>query len=69
MSAIGKFPSRLKPVTYRSQLTNIDDFIDIKELYEKLTLLNMCLYNPFEYILPEKSIFMEKYTILRLAKT
>jgi hypothetical protein len=57
MSAIGKFPSRLKPVTYRSQLTNIDDFIDIKELYEKLTLLNMCLYNPFEYILPEKINF------------
>lgn len=57
MSAIGKFPSRLKPVTYRSQLTNIADFIDIKELYEKLTLLNMCLYNPFEYILPEKINF------------
>lgn len=57
MSVIGKFPNRLKPITYRSGLTDIDNFIEIKELYEKLTLLNMCLYTPFDYLLPEKVQF------------
>lgn len=57
MSIIGKFPNRLKPITYRSGLTDIDNFIEIKELYEKLTLLNMCLYTPFDYLLPEKVQF------------
>ncbi len=54
MSVVGKFPNRLKPLSYRSELTEIFGFMGIKELYEELTRLNMSLYTPFEYILPDK---------------
>jgi len=54
MDAIGKFPNRLKPLTYRSELTNITSFMEIKDLYEDLVRLNMSLYTPFDYILPNK---------------
>ena len=54
MNAIGKFPNRLKPLSYRSELTNISGFMNIKDLYEELVRLNMSLYTPFDYILPDK---------------
>jgi len=47
MEKIGKFPTRLKPITKRSVITEIDDFIEIDELYKQLSLLNMSIYSPF----------------------
>jgi SNF2 family DNA or RNA helicase len=58
-SAIGKFPNRLKPITYRSDITDIDDFMKVDELYVQLTKLNMSMYTPFEYILPDKIKFYD----------
>lgn len=58
MNVIGKFPNRLKPVTYRSQLTTISDFMNIKQLYDELSRLGMSLYTPFDYVLADK---MHKY--------
>jgi len=52
MNAIGKFPTRRKPITHRSDITELTDFIDMKTLYEKLVGLNMSVYSPFDYILP-----------------
>ncbi len=54
---IGKFPNRLKPITHHANITNLDNFIEIKELYLKLKKLNMSIYSPFEYILPNKIKF------------
>ncbi|WKZ27965.1 MAG: helicase-related protein [Candidatus Dojkabacteria bacterium] len=54
---IGKFPNRLKPITHRSNITNLPNFIEIKDLYLALSKLNLSLYTPFEYILEDKKGF------------
>jgi superfamily II DNA or RNA helicase len=54
MNEVGKFPNRLKPITHRPNITNIEDFIEMKELYERLVKLNMSVYSPFEYLLESK---------------
>jgi hypothetical protein len=59
MSAIGKFPNRLKPISVRSAITELQDFIKMDELYKELTKLNMSIYSPFDYILPSKRKFYE----------
>jgi hypothetical protein len=59
MNAIGKFPNRLKPITHRSEITDLPDFIEIKTLYARLASLDMPVYTPFEYLLPEA---YEKYS-------
>lgn len=53
-NAIGKFPKRLIPITIESEITHIKDFMKIKELYEKLAMLSMSIYTPFDYILDNK---------------
>jgi superfamily II DNA or RNA helicase len=52
MNQIGKFPTRLKPISINSELTDIDGFITIENIYEMLSKLNMSVYSPFDYILP-----------------
>lgn len=58
MNKIGKFPTRLKPISKTTELTNIPDFYSIQEIYAMLSRLNMSVYTPFTYILPDK---VEKY--------
>ena len=65
MTAIGKFPERLKPISVSSELTDIVDFMTIKEIAETLSKLNMSVYAPFDYILDSKLPFYEeKYNII-----
>jgi len=54
---IGNFPKRLKPITHRADITNLENFIQISDLYVELTKLNMCIYSPFDYILDNKREF------------
>jgi hypothetical protein len=54
MNAIGKFPNRLKPITHRPDITDLPDFLEMDELYERLVRLNMSVYSPFDYLLPNK---------------
>lgn len=62
MDEIGKFPNRLKPITHRPNITNISDFIEMKELYERLVKFNMSVYSPFEYLLEDKrELYSELY--------
>lgn len=56
-ASIGKFPNRLKPITYRSDISDIPGFMEVEELYKKLTQLNMSFYSPFDYILQDKIKF------------
>ena len=58
MNKIGKFPTRLKPISKTTELTNIPNFYSIQDIYSMLSKLNMCVYTPFAYILPTK---LEKY--------
>lgn len=58
MKKIGKFPTRLKPISKTTELTNISDFYSIQDIYDMLSKLNMSVYTPFSYILQNK---VEKY--------
>ena len=49
---IGKFPKRLKPINKSTDITNLPDFISIEDVYKDLSKLSMCVYTPFDYILP-----------------
>lgn len=51
---IGKFPTRLKPISFHSQLTDLDDVMDFNEIYQQLSLLKLCVYSPVSYILPSR---------------
>ncbi|MBP5621664.1 MAG: DEAD/DEAH box helicase, partial [Thermoguttaceae bacterium] len=55
MTAIGRFPERLKPVSLRPSLTDRDDAVDYNQIYEQLSLLNLRVYTPSEYIFPSRS--------------
>lgn len=50
---IGKFPKRNKPLSIQSPLTEHGE-ITYVEIAEKLTLLNLSIYTPLNYILPSK---------------
>ncbi len=54
---IGKFPNRLPPKTIRSAITDLEGFMEVKELYGELSRLNMSVYTPFDYILDSKRDF------------
>lgn len=58
---IWKFPNRKIPITKRSDITDIEWFMNIKELYWELSKLNMSVYTPFDYILPSKIIFYNEF--------
>ncbi len=55
---IGSFPERLKPISRRPKLTDLDSAINYNEIYEQLMLLNLYIYTPSNYIFPSK---LEKY--------
>ncbi len=55
---IGKFPERLKPISLRPHLTDLNTAINYNEIYEQLMLLTLCIYTPSNYIFPSK---LDKY--------
>lgn len=55
---IGKFPERLKPISLRPQLTDLNEAINYNQIYASLTQLNLEVYSPTSYIFPSK---LEKY--------
>lgn len=64
MKDIGEFPTRLKPISKTPELTDLDGFMSIKEIADTLSKLNMSVYAPFDYILPNKlSEYEDKYDI------
>ncbi|MGI5074692.1 DEAD/DEAH box helicase family protein [Treponema vincentii] len=55
---IGKFPERLKPISLRPCLTDLDDAINYNQIYDQLMQLSLCVYTPSNYIFPSK---IQKY--------
>ena len=51
---IGKFPERLKPISKRPNLTDLNAAINYNEIYEQLMLLSLVIYTPSNYIFPSK---------------
>lgn len=57
INKIGKFPNRLKPITHHANITDLEGFIEISELYKELSILTLSIYSPTEYILDSKRQF------------
>lgn len=55
---IGKFPERKKPIALTPKLTDLNDAINYRQIYEILISLNLTIYTPSHFILPSK---MDKY--------
>src|SRR5574344_1659868 len=55
---IGKFPTRLKPISRRPCLTDLDSAINYKEIYTQIQKLNLAFYTPSDFILTSR---MSKY--------
>ena len=57
---IGKFPSRNKPISVQSPLGTKG--INFQQIADKLSLLNLSVYSPLNYILPSKvELYASKY--------
>lgn len=55
---IGKFPTRLKPISRRPRLTDLSEAINYNEIYTLLQSLNLAIYTPSDFILASR---MSKY--------
>jgi hypothetical protein len=51
---IGKFPTRLKPISYHSPLTSDTRVMGFNQIFKQLSLLKLCVYSPVSYILPSR---------------
>lgn len=54
---LGKFPDRLKPISHRPDLTDIDD-VSFNRIFEYIDSLNLDIYTPLRYVLPSR---IDKY--------
>lgn len=57
-SDIGTFPKRNIPISKRPGLTDLNTAINYNEIFEQLSMLQLCIYTPTLFILPSK---LEKY--------
>lgn len=51
---IGRFPERLKPISKRPPLTDLNNAINFTDIAEQLNELNLSLYAPSAYLHPSK---------------
>ena len=63
---IGKFPTRLKPLSHHLPITNRDDVIGFNDIFAQLSDLKMAVYAPVNYIQPSR---LKKYEDLYDTKT
>ena len=61
-TGIGKFPQRLKPISLRTSMTDLDSAINYNEIFEQLTLLSLCVYTPSNYIFQSRLSKYEELT-------
>lgn len=64
LSDVGKFPTRLKPISERPELTDIEG-VTFDEIFNRIDALNMDVYTPMRYVFPSK---LGKYVDLESAK-
>lgn len=55
---IGRFPDRLKPLSFHCPLTERADVAGFNSIFEQLSLLKLAVYAPVSYILPSR---LKKY--------
>jgi SNF2 family DNA or RNA helicase len=54
MEEIGKFPERLKPMSLRPRLSDLESAINYSEIYAQLMRLNLSVYIPTDFIFPSQ---------------
>jgi SNF2 family DNA or RNA helicase len=51
---IGKFPERLKPLSFHCPLTHRYDVIGFNQIFNQLSMMKLAVYAPVSYILPSR---------------
>lgn len=69
MDQIGRFPTRLKPISIHSDITDLPDFMKISDLAERLMSLHLAVYNPTSYILHGKRDYYAEMYDTKLSDT
>lgn len=69
MNEIGRFPTRRKPISKSPEITDLQDFMKISDLAERLLSLNLAVYNPTSYILQGKREFYAEIYDTKLSDT
>ena len=54
MEEIGSFPERLKPLSLRPRLSDLENAINYSEIYDQLMNLNLSVYVPTDFIFPSQ---------------
>jgi len=54
MGKIGSFPERLKPISLRPRMTDLESAINYADIYEQLMRLNLSVYIPTDFIFPSQ---------------
>jgi len=54
---LGRFPDRLKPISFRPELTDIEG-VTFEQIFKYIDSLNLDIYTPLKYVYPSK---LEKY--------
>lgn len=54
MGEIGSFPERLKPLSLRPRLSDLENAINYSEIYAQLMKLNLSVYIPTDFIFPSQ---------------
>lgn len=64
MAEIGKFPNRLKPVNLYTDIDLKNEFPSAEEVNKLIKNLNMYMYSPLSYVLPNKQEeYSRKYDV------
>ncbi len=58
---IGKFPQRLKPLSFHCPLSHEENVIGFNVIFDQLSSLSLAIYAPVTYILPSR---LKKYEVL-----
>ncbi len=51
---IGRFPDRLKPLSYHCPITQRTDVMGLNDIFTQLSVLRLAVYAPISYILPSR---------------
>ena len=54
IAAIGTFPERMKPITIRPKMTDLESAIDYDNIYDQLMKLNLAVYIPTDFLLESR---------------
>lgn len=59
-TAIGKFPTRMKPINIKSDIDTENKFLPLEEVNKKIKMLSLAMYTPMGYVLPSMISRYEK---------